>query len=254
MAGVNNMQDKAHIKGMMMKKAILLGAALASFPLLATAQMSGSGAPNEVKIKREISFDADGDGRDDRVLIMADGCENDECPVVLMLPGGSVTLGYGSMVETGYVSPQEMGVNDPENYPAQVPVVRIDGVTMAYDGQTAFPVADLISNGYFKDLSPDEDDLVWLSEKTHQDVSSSDVMKVVGDLSPAGEDVIYSVSSSNTPNSSAWFIRSSAGNEILRGFSMDYPRIYQDGKGGYKVLSVSLSGLGVIDLRFPGEQ
>lgn len=238
-------------KGNVMRKALMLGAAIVSFPLLALAQDAVQAeAPRSLAVKQEISFDANGDGQDDRVLILADGCEGNECPVVLMVPEGSVTLGYGSAVETGYVTPAEMGVNNPSDYPAQVPVVRIDGVMMAYDGQEAFPVADLISNGYFEDATVNDGDLAWLSEKTHSTVTPGDVMKVVGDLSPAGQDVVYSVTSGSSPNSSAWFIRSAAGNEILRGFSMDYPRIYQNGTDGYKVLSVSLSGLGVVDLRF----
>lgn len=238
-------------KGNVMRKALMLGAAMASFPLLALAQDATTAEkPRELSVKQEIRFDADGDGQEDRVLILGEGCEGSECPVVLMLPEGSVTLGYGAAVETGYVTPQEMGVNNPDDYPAQVPIVRIDGVMMAYDGQEAFPVADLISNGYFENVAVTDADLAWLSEKTHSAVAPGEVMKVVGDLSPAGQDVVYSVTSGSSPNSSAWFIRSAAGNEILRGFSMDYPRIYQNGADGYKVLSVSLSGLGVIDLRF----
>lgn len=234
-----------------MRKSFILGATMAALPLLAFAQDASQAATSkEISVKREISFDADGDGQDDRVLILGDGCEEDECPVVLMLPEGSVTLGYGAAVETGYVAREEMGVNNPDDYPAQVPIVSIDGVMMAYDGQEAFPVADLISNNYFEAAAVNDDDLTWLSEKTHAEILPGEVMKVTGDLSPNGGDVVYSLSTASSPSSSAWFIRSAAGNEILRGFSMDYPRIYQNGDDGYKVLSTSLSGLGVIDLRF----
>lgn len=233
---------------MNMKTLIAVSAIMAAFPLLASAQNTAE--PRDVPVKQEIAFDANGDGVEDKILILAEGCEDQECPVVLMMPEGSVTLGYGSSVETGFVSPAEMGVNNPEDYPAQVPIVKIDGVMMAYDGTTAYPVADLISNGYFEPTAVTPDDISWLSDKMNGSVAPEQVMKVVGDLSPNGKDVVYSISSSEGANTSAWFIRSAAGNEILRGFSMDYPRIYQNGDHDFKVLSVSLSGIGVVDLSF----
>lgn len=206
----------------------------------------------EVQLKNTMDFDLDGDGITDQIGILAEGCEGDQCPVELFTQGASITLGYGAAVETGYVSPEELGVNDPSSYPADVPVVQIDGVLMAFDGQSAYPVADMISKNALPVAPVLENDMSWINERLNAEVALEDVYKVVGDLSPQGGDIVYTVSSPSLGLTSAWFLRDAAGAEIARGFSMDYPRIYQNTQG-LRIVSVSQSGLGVLDVNFDEE-
>lgn len=226
-----------------MKKLLLL-TALACVPAAAFSQTEG-----DVQVKKMIDFDADGDGVMDRVGILTEGCEGDECPVELFTAAGSILLGYGKTVETGFVSPEQLGVNDPSAYPANVPVIQIDGVLMAFNGQSAYPVADMISKDALTPEAVTNDDLAWIRERLNADIKPEEVFKATGDLSPAGGDIVYSVSTLALGNTSAWFLREGSGAEAARGFSMDYPRIYQNGDD-LRIISVSQSGLGVMDVSF----
>lgn len=225
-------------------KKILLLSALFLMPLTTAAQTL-----NGVEVIKTIDFDADGDGVVDQIGILKNGCEGDECPVELFTQAGSITLGYGKNVETGYVSPEELGLNDVTGYPEDVPVVQIDGVIMAFNGQVAYPVADLISKDALVATAVTPDDLGWIKTRLNTDVPADSVFKSVGDLSPAGGDIVYSVYTGTMGNTSAWFIRQADGSEAARGFSMDYPRIYPNGNS-LRIVSVSQSGLGVMDVKF----
>lgn len=223
-------------------KKIFLIAALAAFPVASVAQ--------EAEVQRMIEFDADGDGVVEKIGILATGCDGDECPVELFTSTGSVTLGYGSVVETGYVSPEELGLNDVSGYPENVPVVQIDGVLMAFNGEVAYPVSDLISKDALTQQPVSDEDVEWLSVKLNTKIDPAGVMKATGDLSPNGGDTVYSVYTGTLGPTSAWFIREASGAETARGFSMDYPRIYVNGKD-LRVVSVSQSGFGIMDIIYP---
>lgn len=225
-----------------MKHALLIPFLLLTAPAFA----------NEVQLRQSIDFDLDGDGVVDQIGILAEGCEGDQCPVELFTRDGSITLGYGALVETGYVSPEELGVNDPSSYPADVPVVQIDGVLMAFNGEIAYPVADMISKDALVMELANQSDIDWISSRLNADIDRDSIYKVVGDLSPAGGDIVYSVYSPSLGQTSAWFLRDSAGAEVARGFSLDYPRIYQNAQG-LRILSVSQTGLGVMDVSFAPE-
>lgn len=226
---------------------ILLSTAILLMPVMASAQ------EEVTQIKTTINFDADGDGTEDKIGILANGCEGDECPVVLFTDTGHINLGYGSVVETGFVSPGDLGVNDPSQYPENVPVIQIDGVLMAFNGEVAYPVADLISKEALQATGPTNEELEWLSSKLNYEVQTEEVFKVSGDLSEKGGEKVYSVFNPSLGNTSVWLIRDANGAEIARGFSQDYPRIYVNGDG-LRVISVSQSGLGVMDISFNEEK
>lgn len=227
-----------------MKKILLLTA-------LALAPVSGFAEDiNGVPMNAVIDFDADGDGVVDKIGVLKDGCDKNECPVELFTNKGRIVLGYGENVETGYVSPKELGLNDVTGYPENVPVIQIDGVIMAFNGEVAYPVADLISKDALKTAAVTADDLKWIKARLNADIQADSVFKAVGDLSPEGGDVVYSVYTGSMGNTSAWFIKEANGAEAARGFSMDYPRIYPNGNN-LRIVSVSQSGLGIMDIKFP---
>lgn len=204
---------------------------------------------DQMKAKSFIDFDADGDGKSDKIMIMADGCEGDECPVMAALASGIMTLGYGQTVEPGYVASKNLGVPNPQDYPEQIPVVTIDGVSMAIIRDAAYPVADMVSIGVMKDVEVSEQDKEWLKVKLNETVDAGSIMKLTGDLTNKGGEILYVVTNADVTAARPWFLREAGGAEITRGYSQDYPRIYQNGNG-LRIVSVSPTGLGVLDVNF----
>ncbi len=227
-------------------KKILLISTVMLLPITAWAQTP------EPDSKHAVSFDLDGNGVEDRILLLAEGCDGEDCGVVVLTEQGATHLGYGKAFDTGYISARDMGVEDPENYPADIPVVTIDGVLMAFNGKTAFPVGDMISRGQLTQVAPTSEDLAWLSSRLNVNVMPSAVLKAQGPLLSEIGETVFSVTNEAMGESSAWFIQESNGAEAARGFSLDYPRIYQN-ESGLRVISTSHSGLGVMDISLPEE-
>lgn len=180
----------------------------------------------------ETEFDLDGDGRNERILILSEGCEDGVCPVVIPVDNQLLSLGYSRTVRTGYMSADDAVVTQNiEGNAADTPVVELDGVYMAYDGQMAFPVGDLISNRTIEQRRPDEAELHWAQGKKGGSLLEPyEVTVYHHDFDHNGTEERMIVYPADSNGLSSWaFVVGEKISPVAEGVAYDYPAVFQHG-------------------------